>query len=81
MLTMLPGRPCSTQRLAAPCIMYQLPLRLVSITAFQPLTLKSIAWAANWPPALLTSTSTPPKRSHTALSMASTCSGSRMVIG
>ena len=35
--------------------MYQVPLRFVSMTAFQPFTLKSIAACGNWPPLLLTS--------------------------
>jgi len=43
MLTMLPGVPASRQRRAAACIMYQVPLRLLSMTAFQPLGLMSSA--------------------------------------
>ena len=62
MLTMLPGIFSACQRLAAACIMYQVPLRLVSMTASQPLTLKSIAACGYWPPALLTRASRRPKR-------------------
>ncbi|EWS65237.1 hypothetical protein Y695_01518 [Hydrogenophaga sp. T4] len=36
---MLPRVPVPCQRRAIACIMYQVPFRLVSITAFQPLTL------------------------------------------
>ena len=61
MLTMLPGVPVSRQRFAAACIMYQVPFRLLSTTAFQPLGLMSSAAFGNWPPALLTCTSRRPK--------------------
>ena len=60
MLTMLPAWPrCATAR-ATLCIMLKVPLRLVSMTARQPFSLKSIAACGNWPPALLTSRSTRP---------------------
>jgi hypothetical protein len=38
-----PGLAAAIHRLAAVCIMYQVPVRLVSMTAFQPLGEKSIA--------------------------------------
>src|SRR5512134_894566 len=40
-LTITPGCPRSIQHRAASCIMYQVPLRLVSRTAFQPLGVMS----------------------------------------
>ena len=61
MLTTEPVRPASRQRLPAAWVMYQVPFRLVSMTAFQPLWLKSMAACGNWPPALFTSMSKPPK--------------------
>jgi hypothetical protein len=60
MLMMQPGWSWSRHCRAAACIMYQDPVRLVSMTAFQPLGVMSSAGAANWPPALLTRTSSFP---------------------
>ena len=57
MLTMLPGCLAARQCRAALCIMLNVPVRLVSMTARQPLSVKSIAACGNCPPALLTSRS------------------------
>src|SRR5271169_4900409 len=78
MLTMLPGRSASRQRRAAACIMCHVPFRLVLMTAFQPLTEKSIAGCGNCPPALLTRRSSRPRAAQTRSNIAPTCSGSRM---
>src|SRR5579872_6134182 len=66
---------------AADCIMYQVPLRLVSITAAQPFGEKSMAAWGNWPPALLITISTRPKRSHAASYIDATAAGSRIERG
>src|SRR5207244_2136290 len=78
MLAMLPGCLRSRQRCAAACIMYQVPFRLVSMTAFQPFTEKSIAACGNCPPALLTRPSMRPCAVQTASNKALTASGSRI---
>jgi hypothetical protein len=44
--------------------MLNVPVKLVSITAFQPLDLMSAAFEGNWPPPLLTRKLRPPKRSR-----------------
>ncbi len=46
--------PRSRQYCAARCIISQVPLRLLLMTALQPLGAKSIAACGNCPPALLT---------------------------
>src|ERR1700736_2358138 len=78
MLTMLPGCLWSRQRFAEACIMYQVPFKLVSITAFQPLIEKSIEFCGNCPPALLMRPSTRPCASHTVSNRVLTASGSLM---
>src|SRR5882724_3908707 len=78
MLTMLPGCLWSRQRCAAACIMYQVPLRLVLMTAFQPFTEKSIAGCGNCPPALLIRLSMRPCTAQIVSNSALTASGSRM---
>ena len=78
MLTMLPGCLWSRQRCAAVCIMYQVPFRLVLMTAFQPFTEKSIAACGNCPPALLMRLSRRPCAAQIASNRALTASGSLM---
>jgi hypothetical protein len=75
--TMLPPSPSSIW-FPNTCVMFQVPVRLVSITAFQPFGLKWRAGCGYWPPALLTSTSIFPTRSCAAAARASTDSRSRM---
>ena len=77
-LTIAPPRPAAIQRRAAACIISQVPVRLLSTTARQPFGLMSIAALANWPPALLTTTSSAPNRSSAASNSASTLGASRI---
>ena len=63
---------------AAACVTVQVPRRLLRTTASKPLGLMCCAGDGNWPPALLTSTSTGPRASPTASKNAVTESGSRM---
>ena len=79
MLTILPQTWVACQCRPMLCIMLNVPLRLVSITARQPFSLKSMAACGNWPPALFTSRSTPPRRTKSSAKKASTAARSRML--
>ena len=65
---------------AAACVISQVPTTLSSITVRKPFGEIASAGLRNWPPALLTSTSTRPWRSRTPSNRASTAASSRMSI-
>jgi hypothetical protein len=56
------------------------PVRLVSITAFQPFSEKSLAGEKNWPPPLFTRKSNLPNFSRVALNRFLTCEKSHISI-
>src|ERR1700722_462530 len=77
-LTMLPALPAACQWRPMLCTMLKVPVRLVSMTARQPFSVKSTAACGNCPPALLTSRSTLPRRANRSANSASTAPRSRM---
>ena len=80
-LTTLPP-PCGMKALvAAAWVICQVPWTLSSITVRKPFGVIASAGLRNWPPALLTSTSSRPWRSSTPSMSASTASSSRMSSG
>src|SRR5436309_9587604 len=81
MLTMLPPRPRAIMRGATARVQCRTVFRLARTRASQPFSLVSRKAARNVPPTLLTSTSTPPKRSTAAATARSTASPSRTSVG
>src|SRR5213080_1891599 len=81
MLTMLPPRPRAIMRGATARVPCRTVFRLARTRASQPFSLVSRKAARNVPPTLLTSTSTPPKRSTAAATARSTASPSRTSVG
>src|SRR5437667_330472 len=81
MLTMLPPLPRAIMRGATARVPCRTVFRLARTRASQPFSLVSRKAARNVPPTLLTSTSTPPKRSTAAATARSTASPSRTSVG
>src|SRR4051794_35600761 len=76
-----PRPPGIIERVATARVSDQTASTLSRWTARQPLSEISSAGAVNWPPALLTSTSTRPKRSRARSTTRSTSAGSRTSAG
>src|SRR5579862_1595399 len=78
MLRMTPSRPSAMQRRASSVLHTKVPSSTIPVTARQPLKLRSSAGTGKLPAALLTSTSTGPRREVVTSNARATASGSRM---